>query len=163
MSQATQHSTPTALEPAALAAPAQACDGCIDRRQMLVGTGLALAAVGVLAACSSGGEENPGSTPAADGSLAKVEDVPVGGALPATDADGNKILLVQAEEGTITALTAICTHQGCTVAPGDGELACPCHGSRFSLDGAVLNGPADEPLAAVDVHVEDGAVFPGAA
>ncbi|MEK8224900.1 Rieske (2Fe-2S) protein [Oerskovia sp. M15] len=53
----------------------------------------------------------------------------------------------------------MCTHQGCIVAPGDGELACPCHGSRFDLtSGDVLAGPAPSPLPRVSVTVSDGAV-----
>ncbi|WP_051682007.1 Rieske (2Fe-2S) protein [Cellulomonas sp. HZM] len=141
------------------------CAGCLDRRQLLqrAGAVTAVAAgVAVLAACggSSGGSS---ATPGADGSLAKVADIPVGGALAATDADGNKILLIQATAGVVTAVSAICTHQGCTVAPGKGALVCPCHGSTFDLTGAVTHDPATEPLPTVAVHVKDGAVFSGAA
>lgn len=44
--------------------------------------------------------------------------------------------------GAIAALSAICTHLGCTVLPGSGALQCPCHGSRFDLAGTFLQGPA---------------------
>lgn len=48
----------------------------------------------------------------------------------------------------IVALSAICTHQGCTVGynPGVGDIECPCHGSTYSLSGNVTNGPAISPL-----------------
>ncbi len=46
------------------------------------------------------------------------------------------------------ALTAICTHLGCLTAwkPELGIIACPCHGSKFNRDGAVIAGPAPRPL-----------------
>jgi cytochrome b6-f complex iron-sulfur subunit len=46
------------------------------------------------------------------------------------------------------ALSSVCTHLGCITRyqPGEGVIACPCHGSRFSLDGEVLAGPAPRPL-----------------
>lgn len=52
------------------------------------------------------------------------------------------------EEGALHALSARCTHMGCSVRFNDAERSwdCPCHGSRFALDGSVLQGPAVEPL-----------------
>jgi len=51
--------------------------------------------------------------------------------------------------GELRAVSAACTHLGCLVGFNDEEKAweCPCHGSRFALDGAVLNGPATTPLS----------------
>ncbi len=155
----------TALEPK----PGGAERPGLDRRQVLRGAGVAglgLATVAVVAACSGGSspdDDTRAANAGPDGSLAKVDDIPVGGALSAKDAQGNPILLVQATAGQVTALSAVCTHQGCTVLPGDGELDCPCHNSRFDLTGKVIGGPAPEPLKAVGVRVEDGAVFAGGA
>ncbi|AEE44401.1 ubiquinol-cytochrome c reductase iron-sulfur subunit [Cellulomonas fimi] len=149
------------------------CGGCLDRRQVLQRAGLVtvgVAAVSLAAACSSdGAAEGDGAggdgsqAPAADGSLAQLADVPVGGALAVTDADGNKLLLVQPEAGTVVGLSAVCTHQGCAVVPDGEELSCPCHGSVFDLTGKNVSGPAPEPLPTVDVHVADGAVLLGKA
>ena len=52
------------------------------------------------------------------------------------------------DAGTVHAVSARCTHLGCTVRFNDAEKSwdCPCHGSRFGLDGRVLHGPAVEPL-----------------
>ncbi|MFJ5533882.1 FAD-dependent oxidoreductase [Streptomyces sp. NPDC093261] len=57
------------------------------------------------------------------------------------------------EEGQLRALSARCTHLGCLVAFNRAEQAweCPCHGSRFGLDGRVLQGPATRPLERRDV------------
>jgi cytochrome b6-f complex iron-sulfur subunit len=144
------------------------CDGCLDRRQLLVragAVGLGVAAAGVLAACSAGGSSGggPKATTGADGSLAKVSDIPVGGAISAQDSSGQPILISQPQSGQIVAMTAICTHMGCQVAPGRGELVCPCHGSVYSLTGDNVSGPAPKPLAHVDVHVSNGEVFAGKA
>ncbi|MCZ2263535.1 ubiquinol-cytochrome c reductase iron-sulfur subunit [Isoptericola sp. QY 916] len=62
--------------------------------------------------------------------------------------------MTQPTQGEVHAFSAICTHAGCTVAPGEGELLCPCHQSRYALtDAAVLGGPAPEPLPAIQVEV----------
>jgi len=52
------------------------------------------------------------------------------------------------------ALDLACTHLGCTVTANAGGFACPCHGSRFSASGDVLNGPA--PRALHQLAIERG-------
>jgi nitrite reductase/ring-hydroxylating ferredoxin subunit len=60
--------------------------------------------------------------------------------------------------GTLYAFGNTCTHQGCSLAQGelDGTtVTCPCHGSRFDVtSGAVVRGPAREPVASYAVRVE---------
>jgi len=159
---------PGGVGPEVPIAPVAAETRGVTRRAVLVGAGaatLGVAAVGVLAACSpssSGGSGGGGGGGAAGGALAQLKDIPVGGAVSA-QIDGKPVLLVQPTAGTVVGLTAICTHQGCTVAPGKGELDCPCHGSVYALDGSVRQGPASAPLATVDVHVANGAVLAGKA
>jgi len=50
--------------------------------------------------------------------------------------------------GKLHAVSARCTHLGCIVAWNNAERSwdCPCHGSRFGVDGRVLQGPAVAPL-----------------
>lgn len=52
------------------------------------------------------------------------------------------------ERGTTHAVSIRCTHLGCLLRFNSAERSwdCPCHGSRFDVDGAVLEGPATEPL-----------------
>jgi nitrite reductase/ring-hydroxylating ferredoxin subunit len=43
-------------------------------------------------------------------------------------------------------VSSICTHQACPLKPAAPDLQCPCHGSRFTEQGKVLNGPATASL-----------------
>ncbi|OGD17721.1 MAG: hypothetical protein A2V76_04455 [Candidatus Aminicenantes bacterium RBG_16_63_14] len=64
-------------------------------------------------------------------------------------------VLVNTAEGTLVALSAVCTHLTCTVRY-DGETAtlfCPCHNGRFDLSGNVLSGPPPRPLETYAVEV----------
>jgi glycine/D-amino acid oxidase-like deaminating enzyme/nitrite reductase/ring-hydroxylating ferredoxin subunit len=58
--------------------------------------------------------------------------------------DGNPLAVARDEEGELHVTSAVCTHMKCIVRWNDGEQSwdCPCHGSRFSIDGEVLDGPA---------------------
>lgn len=63
--------------------------------------------------------------------------------------DGRALCAVhRAADGTLSSVSARCTHLGCLVHFEEAEQAwaCPCHGSRFGVDGRVLNGPAVRPL-----------------
>jgi Rieske Fe-S protein len=52
-------------------------------------------------------------------------------------------------QGKVEVLAINCSHLGCSVALNDAAKTfdCPCHGSRFHIDGTVLRGPAAYPLA----------------
>ena len=55
--------------------------------------------------------------------------------------------------GNLHALSSVCPHRGCDVEWNAEEKVwdCPCHGSRFTSEGAVIRGPAAQPLLPVDV------------
>ncbi|GAB3756586.1 FAD-dependent oxidoreductase [Microlunatus parietis] len=63
--------------------------------------------------------------------------------------DGNRLGGYRDPGGTLHAVTPTCTHLGCPLHwnQADTSWDCRCHGSRFDADGAVLEGPAVEPLA----------------
>lgn len=72
--------------------------------------------------------------------VATVNDVPVGSAMRFSTAafDG----FIVNDEGTIRALSSVCTHMGCTLhyRPDWQDLRCPCHGASFDLAGRLANG-----------------------
>jgi Rieske Fe-S protein len=56
-------------------------------------------------------------------------------------------LVSRTGQDTFTAVTAVCTHEACTVNGIAGQIyVCPCHGSQFSTTGGVVKGPATSPL-----------------
>ncbi len=63
-----------------------------------------------------------------------------------------KVAAYRDDDGTLHALSSACTHMGCTVKWNTAERSwdCPCHGSRFRYDGAVIQGPALEGLSPED-------------
>lgn len=125
------------------------------RHVLVVGAGAAVGA-GALVACAAAEDEPP--TPQGEtGVLASTADVPVGSALIV---DG--IVLTQPTAGEFTGFSAVCPHAGCAVSKVDGaRVLCPCHGSTFGLDGAVITGPAREPLAPAPITVRGDSIVAG--
>jgi nitrite reductase/ring-hydroxylating ferredoxin subunit len=111
---------------------------------------------------SSGKKTDGGAEKQASGgqALARTSEVPAGSALKFKDA-GQPAVLVHLQSGDFVAYSAVCTHQRCTVAYRNGELACPCHGSVFDAENGaeVVNGPAQIPLPEIPVEVRGGEVF----
>lgn len=73
---------------------------------------------------------------------------------------GESVIVARTGEVTFVALSSVCPHRGCNVEYREkDEFYCPCHGSRFALDGKVLQGPARKPLAqcALDQALSIGA------
>ncbi|HEV8152144.1 MAG TPA: FAD-dependent oxidoreductase [Solirubrobacteraceae bacterium] len=63
--------------------------------------------------------------------------------------DGDLVAAYRDEGGIVHAVSPVCTHLGCIVRFNAAERSwdCPCHGSRYDVDGAVLQGPTTRPLA----------------
>jgi len=58
----------------------------------------------------------------------------------------------------LVALSAVCPHLGCTIGwdAGPGNFLCPCHDSRFSVEGNKLTGPSERGLDELPLAVVDG-------
>lgn len=164
--------------------PEQGAESPAASRRTVLMAGAAGAAA-VLAGCTAygrddpspaaGDEPEPGDEPesgdagdpadgaeAGDGSgdgVATTADVEVGGGLIVSEHD---LVVTQPTSGVFKGFSAICTHQGCTVASvSDGTINCPCHGSRFSVDdGSVVraasgsNPEQQNPLPEVPITVD---------
>jgi nitrite reductase/ring-hydroxylating ferredoxin subunit len=145
----------------------------IPRQKVILGAGLGLVAA-ALAACTTYGKKpeasgdtattTTGAAPASPGApappanaIAKTADVPVGSGVIVDD-----VVVTQASAGVFKGFSSTCTHAGCTVAEvADGTINCPCHGSKFNLDGTVANGPATKPLEAKTVTVQGDSIVLG--
>ncbi|HYA67952.1 MAG TPA: Rieske 2Fe-2S domain-containing protein, partial [Acidimicrobiales bacterium] len=99
---------------------------------------------------ASTGAHRPKGTP-----VGAADDVPVGGASQFTDpVTGQPAYAIQLTAGRFTALSAVCTHQGCIVefVASDDTMQCPCHGSIYDArTGQVLRGPAPLPLRRIEI------------
>ncbi|WP_030901338.1 Rieske (2Fe-2S) protein [Streptomyces sp. NRRL F-5126] len=92
-----------------------------------------------------------------DDVLSKTADIPEGGGKIFAD---RKVVVTQPKANEFKAFSAVCTHQGCTVASiSDGLIKCPCHGSEYSIaDGSVKGGPAPSPLPPEQIKVSGGSI-----
>lgn len=76
---------------------------------------------------------------------------------------GEPTYLIVKEDQTLDRIGILdnCTHLGCTFPwnPNDQQFQCPCHGSRYAPDGAVVRGPAPLPLKIFHVAVTDNRIL----
>ena len=104
---------------------------------------------GASASSGSGGSGSGGGS----GALASTSEIPVGGGKVFS---GQQVVVTQPEAGTFKGFSAVCTHMQCTVDQvASGTIDCPCHGSRFSADGANLGNPALKPLKKIKIDTAD--------
>ena len=122
----------------------------------------------LLPACGGGGDDGNPTNPSGGGGTTqalpvinatvsgRTVSVSVSGSLAnpgsaalvqASSLQPNVFLVFRDSTTAFTVLTAVCTHEGCTVDSFNGQLyTCPCHGSRYTSAGGVANGPANSAL-----------------
>ncbi|MCI0449773.1 MAG: ubiquinol-cytochrome c reductase iron-sulfur subunit [Chlorobi bacterium] len=66
----------------------------------------------------------------------------VGGSVKVSD----ELMLIRNSETTFLAVRTICSHKGCDVELEGNKFVCPCHGSEYTLEGKVTEGPAKKDL-----------------
>lgn len=139
-----------------------------ERREFLKKTGslavMSMFGVGFFTSCASDEDtsptgSNPNNPPTGGGSsgITVNNNTVVIDLTQATtlNSSGGWILITSAQMLVINtgsgfnALTSVCTHQGCdrNWSLNNNEFVCSCHGSRFTTGGAVVQGPANRPLA----------------
>ena len=118
----------------------------VDRRTILRAGTAGTVIVALPFACGQGSSAPP-SGPIAAGNVSAVTV----GSLKVID---NAVL--GRDAAGLYAMTAVCTHQGCTVEAVSATVAleCPCHHSRFDQHGAVTQGPAASPLQHLKVDLD---------
>jgi glycine/D-amino acid oxidase-like deaminating enzyme/nitrite reductase/ring-hydroxylating ferredoxin subunit len=69
-----------------------------------------------------------------------------------------KVAVYKADDSRLHVFSAVCPHLGCYVRWNNDEKSfdCPCHGSRFTCEGKVVNGPAISDLSPLEIKATDG-------
>lgn len=140
------------------------CEGC-SRRALL--QGFAVTAASVLVGCQGDSEPAPDAAPGPATAMCGANlcldlNDPLNAALTMVDgsmtvnAATDKLLLLRTSTTMVQAVSDICTHAGCSVRYDKVAkvLNCPCHGSRFSLTGTVIRGPALTPLRSYPTQLD---------
>ncbi len=133
----------------------------LTRRRLLGLLGLAGVGGAATACVTPARQTGGGGTSKPGHKIADASAVPVGTARSFTEPDtGMPAVLYHPDAATFVAFRAVCTHAGCTVQSGSGDvLTCPCHGSQFdAATGAVVRGPAQRPLTKIPVTEKGGVV-----
>lgn len=105
---------------------------------------------------SSGSSSSSGSSNSSAGAgttVAALADVPVG-TIVSTKLSGKPVVVTHASADAVACFSAVCPHEGCTVAGKGNQIVCPCHGAVFDpATGAAISGPTKKALTGVAVKV----------
>jgi Rieske Fe-S protein len=88
--------------------------------------------------------------------LDKAEKLKATGGSALLKIQDRELLFIRDTDTTIRVVDPVCTHKRCTVEYNSQKqrIICPCHGSNFGVDGAVLNGPAEKPLQVFEASLD---------
>ncbi|MCU1280574.1 MAG: Iron-sulfur cluster-binding protein, Rieske family [bacterium] len=131
----------------------------ISRRGFLQTAAVAGCGALVLGGCQSGGSVAGSVTPVnnmAQLTFAMFPKLATIGDGVVVDIGGNPIAVIRTGDTTASALSAVCTHERCTVEiqSGSPPLYCACHGSEFAISGVVVRGPARTSLRTYTATVD---------
>lgn len=130
----------------------------MDRREFLTWVGLGSLATSLpiaIAACTPQ-TKTDATASANEAVVGTVSELSPDRPILNEEAAVGPVMVIQDTNSNIVAVNPTCTHAGCTVdwKADQSTFVCPCHGSRFSADGAVLEGPATKPLSTYTVAVD---------
>ncbi|HEX3866526.1 MAG TPA: Rieske 2Fe-2S domain-containing protein [Gemmatimonadaceae bacterium] len=126
------------------------CKDCLNRRDFLAKSALVAATLVLAEDCGDGqiGPPIPKTTPGVDPTIPTSAGVTVNVAdFPGFSTFGTIVDLaderaaVRTSATTFVGFSKLCTHQQCETEVRDNQFQCPCHGSIFAADGAVIRGP----------------------
>ena len=143
----------------------------MDRRKTsrrdFLGLGVAAMAASACGGCSLLGSRKPDAVVPEEAGVLRLGEADSSALLGSqtsllVEAKGGneKILVVHRDDGSLFAVSSVCTHMGCDVEYDKklGHLLCPCHGSQYSLGGDNIKGPAKKPLKRYSISTENGRV-----
>jgi len=81
-----------------------------------------------------------------DDIIVKISENPAIAAVGGSVAVGDDIMLIRTDESKFIAVSTICRHKGCTVELEGDKFVCPCHGSEYTREGKVTQGPSTNDL-----------------
>ena len=131
-----------------------------------VGVGVLVSSIKLPAGSTSGTTTTQTTTTQSgtvQGSIANVNNLKAGVPVSFEYPSGYPNVLLKKPDGSLLALSLLCTHVCCVCAydPASDAVYCPCHGSVFDGNGNVVQGPASSPLPKVQLRVDGaGNVFP---
>ncbi len=97
--------------------------------------------------------------------LGTVAELDSAGFLASKDFAAGPVIAIRdpANAESVIALSSVCPHKQCNVDWKETEFVCPCHASKFTPEGAVIEGPAKEPLAPYEAKIDGDNVLVKAA
>ena len=149
----------TTLQPTPLPNRREFCRCC--------GRAAGLLALGTAAGCggnsatgpSSNAQSLPSVSATVSGRTVSIQagagtNLAASGAMAIAQTSIGTFLVSRTGTTSATALTAVCTHEGCTITGFSGsQFVCPCHGSTFTSSGSVVKGPASRSLQQFNAQV----------
>lgn len=131
----------------------------MKRREFLQST--SIIGVGLLTGCTPTSESTPIElqTTIVDNKIL-VDKTKINQIEPSVVAWGKKrIGVIENADGSFHASVMTCTHRGCTVSKVKDQYICPCHGARYTYQGKLTKGPAEQDLMALTVTSDTKFVY----